>query len=240
MWTKKISDRLSLYSGILRETLFPRYCQCCRTRLSLREKWLCADCHLHLPRVDHTSFRYNKVCLLFWGVIPIQKGSAFFHYTKTSAYKTLLSKLKYHNRPDIGFFMGRMMAMELKKRGFFEGIDLIVPIPLSPQREHELGYNQSAWIARGIAEITGLEIDNRSVQRIRSNPSQTTLTPQQRQENVRNLFSVRHPGNLDGRHILLVDDVITTGATMKSCAEAISQVCHVRISILSLTLASHT
>ena len=136
--------------------------------------------------------------------------------------------------------MGRMMAEELKATSFFDGIDLIVPIPLSRKKERQRGYNQSEWIAWGISEATGIPTDTTSVVRTKSNPSQTTLDHRQRRENVRDIFAVRHPGSLEGRHILLVDDVITTGATMLSCAETIARACRVRFSVLSLAWAGHS
>lgn len=133
-----------------------------------------------------------------------------------------------------------MMAEELKATNFFDGIDLIVPIPLSRKKKRQRGYNQSDWIAWGISESTGIPTDTDSVQRNISNPSQTALNNQQRRENVRDIFAVRHPENLESRHILLVDDVITTGATMLSCAETIARTCNIRISVLSLAWAGHS
>ena len=166
--------------------------------------------------------------------------SSFFHYTPHSPHSRILFELKYHNHPEVGKTMGRMMAEELKATNFFNGIDLIVPIPLSRKKERQRGYNQSDWIAWGISEATGIPTDTTSVVRTKSNPSQTTLDHRQRRENVRDIFAVRHPGNLEGRHILLVDDVITTGATMLSCAEAIARACRVRFSVLSLAWAGHS
>ena len=136
--------------------------------------------------------------------------------------------------------MGRLMAEELKATSFFDGIDLIVPIPLSRKKKRQRGYNQSDWIAWGISEAIGIPTDTTSVVRTKSNPSQTTLDHRQRRENVRDIFAVRHPESLEGRHILLVDDVITTGATMLSCAEAIARACRVRFSVLSLAWAGHS
>ena len=168
------------------------------------------------------------------------KGISFFHYTPHSPHSRILFELKYHNHPEVGKTMGRMMAEELKATSFFDGIDLIVPIPLSRKKKRQRGYNQSDWIAWGISEAIGIPTDTTSVVRTKSNPSQTTLDHRQRRENVRDIFAVRHPESLEGRHILLVDDVITTGATMLSCAEAIARACRVRFSVLSLAWAGHS
>lgn len=208
--------------------------------MSQGEEVLCVRCQADLPRVRTISFEENDIARIFWGLVPIEKGISFFHYTPHSPHSRILFELKYHNHPEVGKTMGRMMAEELKATNFFNGIDLIVPIPLSRKKERQRGYNQSDWIAWGISEATGIPTYTTSVVRTKSNPSQTTLDHRQRRENVRDIFAVRHPGNLEGRHILLVDDVITTGATMLSCAEAIARACRVRFSVLSLAWAGHS
>ena len=208
--------------------------------MSQGEEVLCVRCQADLPRVRTISFEENDIARIFWGLVPIEKGISFFHYTPHSPHSRILFELKYHNHPEVGKTMGRMMAEELKATNFFNGIDLIVPIPLSRKKERQRGYNQSDWIAWGISEATGIPTDTTSVVRTKSNPSQTTLDHRQRRENVRDIFAVRHPGNLEGRPILLVDDVITTGATMLSCAEAIARACRVRFSVLSLAWAGHS
>ncbi len=240
MWKKRILHSLSLYLQALLDFFFPRYCLCCRRHMSPGEEVLCVRCQADLPRVRTVSFEENDIARIFWGLVPIEKGISFFHYTPHSPHSRILFELKYHNHPEVGKTMGRMMAEELKATSFFDGIDLIVPIPLSRKKKRQRGYNQSDWIAWGISEATGIPTDTTSVVRTKSNPSQTTLDHRQRRENVRDIFAVRHPGNLEGRHILLVDDVITTGATMLSCAETIARACRVRFSVLSLAWAGHS
>ena len=208
--------------------------------MSPGEEVLCVRCQADLPRVRTVSFEENDIARIFWGLVPIEKGISFFHYTPHPPYRRILFELKYHNHPEVGKTMGRIMAEELKATSFFDGIDLIVPIPLSRKKERQRGYNQSDWIAWGISEATGIPTDTTSVVRTKSNPSQTTLDHRQRRENVRDIFAVRHPESLEGRHILLVDDVITTGATMLSCAETIARACRVRFSVLSLAWAGHS
>lgn len=207
--------------------------------MSPGEEVLCTRCLSGLPRVRLHSFEDNDIARIFWALVPIEKGASFFHYARQSPYTRILLDLKYHNRPEVGEAMGRIMSEELKGRGFFEGIDLIVPVPLARKRERQRGYNQSVWIARGVSAVTGIPVDTQSVVRPVSNPSQTNLSHQQRRENVRDIFAVRHPGNLAGKHILLLDDVVTTGATMLSCAETIVRACPVRISVLGLAWAGH-
>ena len=208
--------------------------------MSPGEEVLCVRCQADLPRVRTVSFEEHDIARIFWGLVHSEKGISFFHYTPHSPHSRILFELKYHNHPEVGKTMGRMMAEELKATSFFDGIDLIVPIPLSRKKKRQRGYNQSDWIAWGISEAIGIPTDTTSVVRTKSNPSQTTLDHRQRRENVRDIFAVRHPESLEGRHILLVDDVITTGATMLSCAEAIARACRVRFSVLSLAWAGHS
>ena len=168
--------------------------------MSPGEEVLCVRCQADLPRVRTVSFEENDIARIFWGLVPIEKGISFFHYTPHSPHSRILFELKYHNHPEVGKTMGRMMAEELKATNFFNGIDLIVPIPLSRKKERQRGYNQSDWIAWGISEATGIPTDTTSVVRTKSNPSQTTLDHRQRRENVRDIFAVRHPESLEGRH----------------------------------------
>ena len=233
MW-KRISHSLALLAESLADFLFPRYCTCCRDRLSLHERVICASCLLNLPRLRHGSFTDNDVARTFWGLFPIERGTAWFHYPKNSGYSRMLADLKYHNHPEIGDVLGRIMAEELLPKGFFDGIELIVPVPLAREKEKQRGYNQSAHIATGISQVTGIDVDAESVCRIVANPSQTKLTEAERRENVRGIFAVVHPERLENRHILLLDDVMTTGSTLCSCAETIAAACPVRISILRL------
>lgn len=237
MW-KRISDKTREWGGGLSDFLFPRHCTCCDGRLALGEEYVCSKCLSDMPFTRHKSYTENEMAKTFWGLVPLQKATSCFLYAKSSPYAQILFDLKYRNRPDIGPFMGRIMARGLAGTGFFDGVDIIIPIPLSRQKERKRGYNQSLWIARGIAEITGIAIDNGSVSRVISNPSQTTLSHAERRTNVENIFRVERPECLEGRHILLVDDVVTTGATLLSCAEAIARQCTVRISILALAQSS--
>lgn len=152
MWKKRILHSLSPYLQALLDFFFPRYCLCCRRRMSPGEEVLCVRCQADLPRVRTVSFEENDIARIFWGLVPIEKGISFFHYTPHSPHSRILFELKYHNHPEVGKTMGRMMAEELKATSFFDGIDLIVPIPLSRKKKRQRGYNQSDWIAWGISE----------------------------------------------------------------------------------------
>ena len=215
--------------------LCPRHCVVCGRTLSPSEQSLCGVCLLHLPR---TTFQFtpceNDVAQLFWGQLPVERAAALFFYEPHSETAQLLYQLKYNQRPDIGEDLGRVMAKEMQLAHFFDGIDVLVPVPLSRKRRRQRGYNQSEMLARGISDVTRLPIDTRSVCRDHFHKSQTFLTRLERRENVEGIFRLRHPKCLEGRHVLLIDDVCTTGATLIACGEALRHVPGIRISVLTL------
>ena len=213
----------------------PRSCVICGRRLSPTERSLCSVCVLHLYR---TTFQFtpedNEMAQLFWGLLPVERTAALIYYEPRSETAALIYKLKYGHRPDIGEDLGRIMAEEMKPAGFLDGIDILLPIPLSKKRYWQRGYNQSEMLARGMSEVTGLPVITKAVRRTNFRQSQTSLTRKERQENVEGTFVLRHPEQLENKHVLLIDDICTTGATLLACSEAIRSVKGIRISILTL------
>lgn len=213
----------------------PQACCVCGLRLGIGEEVLCASCNLHLPRTYFSSNAFdNPMARRFWGKIPIQRAAALFYYEAGSEVSKLIHDLKYHQRPDIGVTMGRMTAEEFAADGFFDGIDLILPIPLERKRRRQRGYNQSLEIARGVAEVTGLPIDEQAVKRLTFTGSQTRKSLQQRMENVEGAFLDTGRTDLGGHHVLVVDDIVTSGATICSCVEALKAYTDLKVSVLSL------
>jgi ComF family protein len=227
---RKISSWLRLL-----DLLAPRLCVACGRRLSPTEEVVCAPCNLHLPR---TGFQYcasdNVMARLFWGVIPVERAAAFFYYEAGSNTSDILYDLKYHDHPEIGVEMGRLMAHEFAGTGFFDGIDLIVPVPLARKRQRQRGYNQSRCLAEGVSQATGITVNSHVVRRTSFVKSQTQMRRRERQENVEGVFDLKDPASVSGRHILLVDDVVTTGATMTACARELLKAGDVRLSLLAL------
>ena len=145
--------------------------------------------------------------------------------------------MKYADQPMIGYRFGRMAAMEMQYADFFDGIDVIVPMPLHPKRLRERGYNQSEFIARGISEITGIPVDTTHVTRSRNTPKQALQKGEERKHNVNNAFAVNHPEQLYHKHILVVDDLVTTGETMRSCLKAMKRFRGAKFSVFALCKA---
>ena len=222
----------------LLDLISPRLCVVCGHRLSVTEEVVCASCNFHLPRTgfQHNAYE-NDMAKLFWGQIPIERATAFFYYEAHAETANILYELKYKDHPEIGEIFGRMLAAEIKSAGFFDGIDGIVPVPLAKKRQRQRGYNQSEEIAQGVSEITGLPIYKKAVKRISFKGSQTNKGRWDRQENVERVFDLIDAEAVSNKHLLLIDDVVTTGATCIACAKVLCQSANVRISILSLGFA---
>ncbi len=219
----------------LADFFVPRSCEICGCRLAADEDIICSACNLKLPRTgqQHTPLD-NNVARLFWGKNNVAQCAAFMFYQSHAPAGRLIYKLKYHNRPDIGEALGVIIAREFAADNFFDGIDAIIPLPLSKRRERQRGYNQSMELAKGIAKVTGINICKDAVRRVKDTDTQTRKNPAERQENVKDAFKLTCPEAIGGKHILLVDDVITTGASLSACAREIANAGNVTISILTI------
>lgn len=224
-----------LYSFI--SLLFPRCCVVCGRSLAKGEECICAMCNINLPRTNYHLQKDNQVEQLFWGKIPLERATSFFFYRKGSDFRQILHQLKYGGQKEIGAIMGRYMASELSASGFFQGIDVIIPVPLHKRKQRIRGYNQSEWIARGISAVTGICIDTEVIVRQKHTETQTRKSAFERWENVDGIFELHHAESLKGKHLLVVDDVLTTGATTVACASRLVEIEGVRISVLTLAVA---
>ena len=213
----------------------PQPCLVCGARLAVGEEVVCTTCNLHLPRTYFAADDYDNIMARrFWGRIPIERAAALFYYEAGSEVSRIIHALKYHDQPEVGTFMGRMAAEEFAAEGFFEGVDLVVPVPLAPKRRRQRGYNQSEEIAKGVAEATGLPVVANAVERVVATETQTHKSLRQRMENVEGAFRLTGKADLHGAHVLVVDDVVTSGATVCSCVEAMMSAGELKVSVLSL------
>jgi len=234
-----MKQTISLLARLI-DTLAPRSCVVCGTRLTVTEEVMCACCNHSLPRTGYAKSAYdNRLARLFWGRIPIEKGAAFFFYKAHSDTSRLIYQLKYGGHPELGEGLGRIVAAEFAHDGFFEGITAVVPVPLARQREKERGYNQSVEIARGISAETGLPVLDKVLERISFHGSQTQKGRWERNENVEKAFRLLDTSALNNQHILLVDDVITSGATLVAAAKEVLKGENVKVSVLSLGFANN-
>ncbi len=215
---------------------FPELCIACGQILNKQEKVLCIHCLVHIPRTGFHKDDENPVAQLFWGRVKIEHAGAFFYFNKGSAYQSLIHKLKYKGRADIGIEMGKVYGAELRN-SLFASSDVIVPVPLHPRKLKTRGYNQSEMIAKGLSVPLGLPVSTQSLLRLESTETQTRKSRFDRFMNVDGKFSLGKQEELEGKHIILVDDVVTTGSTLEACANAIHEIPGVKISILTLAVA---
>lgn len=219
-------------------TLAPSRCAICGGRLTVGETLVCGQCNLRMPRTSfELSPKDNRMAMMFWGRFHVEKSAAMFHYFPHSNVAKLLMDIKYYGHPEYAVELGRMMAQELMPSGFFEGITAVMPLPLARNRERERGYNQSREIARGVCAVTRLPMLDKAVERKKFTDSQTHKTRDERNANVEGAFTLVKPEKINGQHILIVDDVATTGATITACAREMEKADNVKISVLTAAFA---
>ena len=221
---------------LIADLFLPRRCVVCNKRLHDGEKVICSHCLLANPMDGVFGSDYDNYmvdCLKGFG--EVVRANALFEFHPKSAMANLVYKMKYRGRAEIGVLMGRHAALVLSSRGFFDGVDMIVPVPLTRKRRRQRGFNQSELIAEGISEVTGIPVDSKSLRRVRFSGSQTTLSGVERMANVDGAFFLTDSEPLSSRHVLIVDDIFTTGATVSACMREISgKTSGTRFTILTL------
>ena len=214
----------------------PRRCVVCGACLDDGEEVLCLECDIAMPRTNYHLRADNPVEQRFWGRFPLERATSYFRYCKDGDYRRILFRMKYEGRQDDAETMGRLMAADLVRSGFFEGVDVLLPVPLHPDKQRLRGYNQSACIAQGVSAVTGIPVSVGNVRRRKFTETQTRKSAHQRWDNVDGVFEAVDAAAFAGQHVLLLDDVLTTGATLTACADALAGVEGVRFSVLALAV----
>lgn len=203
---------------------YPTVCAACGIPLFKWENLVCTRCRSLLPKTGYELNEDNPLAGLFYGKVRLKAVTACFFFSKEGKVQHLIHELKYKGNGDVGVFLGQELGKTLKEAPLFQDVDFLIPVPLHPKREKERGYNQSMMIAQGIAEVTGIPIGDKYLIRSMYTATQTHKTKAERWENVKDIFEVRNADTLEGKYVLLIDDVLTTGATLEACALKLSAV----------------
>lgn len=231
MW-KAWNDLINLF--------YPNLCRLCNGKLVEGEEQLCLKCLCQLPRTGFHLRQNNLVEQLLIDKKQLLQASAFLYYEQGSHVRQLIHSIKYYDNKRLGFLLGRQAALEWMEHDCpLRKVELLLPIPLHPRKLRKRGYNQSEWIALGIQSVLDIPLCTTAVNRQTMTESQTKKLGYERWLNVKDIFSVDEPEKLTGKHILLVDDVITTGSTAAACMDALSAFPDIQISFFTLSIAHH-
>lgn len=225
--------KIAVFEDLL-SLFFPRLCAGCNTPLVKGEDLLCLNCLVDLPKNNFTDGKDNPFAQSFIGRINFCYATSYFNFDKGGRVQHLLHQLKYKGRKDIGYKLGLMFGIDLNLNPQFSEIDIIIPVPLHPRKQRSRGYNQSIEICKGISESVNKPLILKQVIRKVYNPTQTFKKRYDRWENVSGIFSVKNSIALSGKHILIVDDVVTTGATIEACCQPLLEIPGVKVSIAAL------
>lgn len=219
--------------------LFPNNCNACGNALVQGEECICIECQYKLPRTNLHKVPDNVIERAFWGKTKIERATSFTYFAKEGMVQHLVHQLKYKGKTEIGIKLGELFANDIKDSDFINEIEFIVPVPLHPKKMKIRGYNQSEMIAIGMSNVLGIPVNTEVLYRAEFTETQTRKSRYERAINTQNVFAVRNTEQLAGHHVLLIDDVLTTGATIDSCASALKQIKDVKVSVASIAFASN-
>ncbi len=221
------------------ELIYPNICIACFRERPCDQLPICIKCFNDLPRTNFHKKKDNPFTERFFGRIPLQRATAFLFFEKDTAVQRLIHALKYDDQPRVGFILGKNYGKKLRQEGVFDDLDLIVPVPLHPEKLRRRGYNQSEAFGRGLAEGLGKPFCNAVLERKKQSVSQTSMSRMERLKNVADAFHLTDEKAVARKHVLLVDDVMTTGATLEACGLQLLKAPDVRLSCVTLAIAEN-
>jgi ComF family protein len=227
---KTLSSHLNDFAHLF----FPHVCEGCGRDVVENNSLLCATCFLKLPETGFIKEANNPVEKIFYGRIKIETAGSGFYFTKHSLLQHLIIQLKYRGNKDVGFCLGKLLGYQLLETERFNNVDAIIPLPLNPKKERKRGYNQATIIADGISSVWYKPILKNAVQRTVFTETQTHKDRISRWQTMEGVFATDDRSSLEGKHILLIDDIVTTGATLEACGEKILQVPETKLSIATI------
>ena len=217
--------------------LFPELCAACRESLVANEHLICMDCTYNLPFTNFHLQPENIVARQFWGKIQLEGAYALYYFTKGGKIQNLMHQFKYRGIKQIGNLLGNIAGGQLIKNDVFNTVDLIVPVPLHKKRMQQRGYNQSTCFAEGLAQKLNATVDDNNLVRVTATETQTHKSRFARFENMQEVFTIKDPERLANKHILLVDDIITTGSTLEACGAELLKIEGLKLSVAAIAYA---
>lgn len=217
--------------------IFPRLCIMCYSETPNKGQQFCVECLINMPYTNHFKKKSNASAKKFWGRIIFEDAASLLNFYDYSDVRWMIHKLKYEGRKDIGYTLGLIVGKKMNVSTYFNSIDLIIPIPLHKEKIIKRGYNQAFYIAKGISEVIDVPIRNDVIIKCKHTRSQTRMGRIERIRNVLDSFQLMDKNGISGRHILIVDDVLTTGATIEACARKLMEADNIKISIVTACLA---
>lgn len=216
---------------------YPRICGGCNAHLMKHEQNLCLSCLHRLPKTYYWDYEVNPVEQLFFGRLQLSSACSFLHFEKGSVTQKLMHRFKYEGRSNVALELGKEFGNILKEKKWFSDADLIIPVPLHPAKEMRRGYNQSAYISDGLSESLDVPVRSKWMQRLKMTDTQTRKSRFERSENVDNVFSLTDPAKIIGKNVILVDDVVTTGATLEAAGMCLINAGASKLYIATLAVA---
>lgn len=221
----------------LLDIMYPDLCLGCGRELIKAEKHICLFCLHEFPKTNYHLQPNNPAEERFWGKVPVYRATSFFLYNKESYSRQFVLSLKYRGSKELAYKMGEMAGEDLLASPDFASVDVIIPVPLHPKKLKKRGYNQCEWIAMGLGSMMKKNVNTTNLVRVKHTATQTTKGVYERYTNTKDIFALRDKNLFCGKHILLVDDVLTTGSTLEACCHPLLQTENIKISIFTLAIA---
>lgn len=225
---------ITSYLNDFTHLFFPHNCEGCGTDILENETMLCAACLLKLPETGFINTTDNSVEKIFYGRIKVEAAGSAFYFNKDSLLQHLIVELKYHGNKNLGVYLGKLLGYKLAQSAKFNTVDAIIPLPLNKRKEKKRGYNQAAAIADGIAEVWQKPVLKNSVERMVFTETQTHKDRISRWQTMKDVFTATDIKSIENKHILLIDDIVTTGATLEACGAKILEASGTRLSIVTV------
>ena len=219
--------------------LFPDTCLACGGVIEIGEKTICTICRINFPRTNYHLNRENNLAQKFWGRAKVEYAISYLFFKKHSDVQSMIHYLKYKDSPEVGTLIGRWYGQELLDDDFYKNFDVIIPVPMHPKKLKKRGYNQSACFGKGLAEVWQIPQLENGIQKLTNTKSQTTKSRKERYNNMKAGFIVPYPDKIKGKKILVVDDVVTTGATLEACINLLIESGAKTVSVATMAVAGN-